>query len=54
MKKSLIQLSSGDIRTMAGDSGFKSWAAKKGMDIDKLETKQMHSAYMSYLKSKGQ
>ena len=52
--KSLIKLSSGDIREMANDRGFKSWAGSKGMDIDKLPSLKMHSAYMQYLKSKGQ
>ena len=52
--KSLIKLSSGDIRAMANDSGFKSWAGGKGMDVDKLSSSKMHSVYMRYLKSKGQ
>ena len=54
MNKSLIKVSSGDVRAMAGDAGFKSYANNKNINIDKLPTLKMHSLYMQYLKSKGQ
>lgn len=53
-KKSLLKISSGDIRSMAGDSGFKSWSKGKGLDIDSMSKSSMQFNFMKYLKSKGQ
>ena len=49
------EISSGDIRAMAGDSMFRAYLEKKGMNVDKIPTKEiMFDEYMKYLDSTGQ
>ena len=49
------ELSSGDIRAMAGDSMFRAYLEKKGMNVDKIPTKEiMFEEYMKYLNKTGQ
>ena len=49
------ELSSGDIRQMAGDSMFRAYLEKKGMNVDRIPTKEiMFDEYMKYLKATGQ
>ena len=51
----MAELSGGDIRQMAGDSMFRSYLEKKGMNVDKIPTKEiMFEEYMKYLKATGQ
>lgn len=49
------ELSSGDIRQMAGDSMFREYLKGKGMNVDKIPTKEiMLEEYMKYLDKTGQ
>tara|TARA_S200002703_G_scaffold87997_1_gene75949 strand:- start:1167 stop:1385 length:219 start_codon:yes stop_codon:yes gene_type:complete len=49
------ELSSGDIRAMASDSMFRAYLEKKGMNVDKIPTKEiMFEEYMKYLDKTGQ
>ena len=49
------ELSSGDIRAMASDSMFRAYLEKKGMNVDKIPTKEiMFEEYMKYLNKTGQ
>ena len=51
----MAELSGGDIRQMAGDSGFRNYLESKGMNVDKIPTKEiMFEEYMKYLNSTGQ
>ena len=49
------ELASGDIRAMASDSMFRAYLEKKGMNVDKIPTKEiMFEEYMKYLNKTGQ
>jgi len=49
------EISSGDIRSMAGNSGFRAYLEAKGMKVDSIPTKEiMFEEYMKYLDSTGQ
>ncbi len=51
----MAELSGGDIRQMAGDRGFREYLSGKGMNVDKIPTKEiMLEEYMKYLNSTGQ
>tara|TARA_B100000424_G_scaffold189818_1_gene147727 strand:- start:471 stop:632 length:162 start_codon:yes stop_codon:yes gene_type:complete len=51
----MAELSGGDIRQMAGDRGFREYLSGKGMNVDKIPTKEiMFEEYMKYLNSTGQ
>ena len=51
----MAELSGGDIRQMAGDRGFREDLGGKGMNVDKIPTKEiMFEEYMKYLNSTGQ
>ena len=57
--KSLLQTgNSGDIRSMSGDKGFRSWAKSSGAatskEIDGLSLPKLQGLYIEYLKSRGQ
>jgi hypothetical protein len=49
--------SSGDIKSMSMDSGFRSWARSNELatakEIDGMSKGQLESLYMKYLKAKG-
>ena len=50
----MANITSGDIRSMAGDSSFRSWRKKKDIEVDSLDSKKMYEMYMKYLEETGQ
>ena len=51
----MAAISSGDIRSMAGNKGFQNWAKQKKIDIDAIPTGEaMFEMYMKFLKEQGQ
>tara|TARA_R110000796_G_scaffold7819_3_gene26429 strand:- start:831 stop:1025 length:195 start_codon:yes stop_codon:yes gene_type:complete len=58
--KSLIKktaMSSGDIKSFANNSGFRSWAKSNelatGKEIDGMSKTQLEKLYIQYMRSKG-
>jgi len=50
----MANITSGDIRSMAGDSSFRAWSKTKDIEVDSLDANKMYEMYMKYLQETGQ
>ena len=51
MTEALLKLKSSDIRYMMNDTGFRSYASKAKVNLDKIDAKRMHNLFFRYLKA---
>jgi len=49
--ESLLKLKSADIKYMMNDTGFRSYASKAKVNLDKIDAKRMHNLFFRYLKA---